>query len=275
MSEISIQPLTRAIGAEARGVDLREPLSPGALKEIHDAWITHQVIFFRDQDLTLEQHIEFGRRFGDLHVHPNVPSHPDHPEILVIHADKNSKFVAGQGWHSDVSCEIEPPKGSILRLTRTPESGGGDTLFASMYAAYDALSDHWKNFLSGLTAVHESAHVHGARRYGIKAEDTRDGEFPHAEHPVVRTHPESGRKGLYVNAGFTTRIRGMKRDESRATLDFLFRHMEHPDFQCRFRWSPHSIAMWDNRCAQHLATWDYYPEVRHGYRVTLCGDRPS
>ena len=272
MGEISIRQLTPKIGAEIHGVDLRQPLTPAQQKEIHEAWLANQVIFFRDQDLTHEQHKRFGRGLGELHVHPHLPSHPDHPEVLVIHADEKSKTVAGQGWHSDVSCEVAPPKGSILRLTQVPASGGGDTLFASMYAAHEALSDHWQGFLSGLTAVHEGAHVHG--RLGIKKEQTRDGEFARAEHPVVRTHPETGRKALYVNSGFTTRIRGMKYGESRATLDFLFRHLEHPDFQCRFHWEAHSIAMWDNRCVQHLATWDYFPEVRHGYRVTLCGDRP-
>ena len=138
-----------------------------------------------------------------------------------------------------------------------------------MYAAYDALSDSWQTFLSGLTAAHESAHVHG-RHHG----NAPDHEYVQAEHPVVRTHPETGRKALYVNSVFTTQIKGMKANESRATLDFLFRHMEHIDFQCRFQWAPNSIAMWDNRCVQHHATWDYYPEIRHGYRVTLAGDKP-
>ncbi len=273
MGEISIQKLNPVIGAEIRGVDLGRPLSPTTQKQIHEAWLDNQVIFFRDQDLTLEEHKAFGRQFGELHVHPNVPSHPDHPEVLVIHADDRSKRVAGQGWHSDVSCEVEPPKGSILQLTEVPTTGGGDTLFASRYCAYEALSDHWQRFLSALTAVHESAHVHGGR-HGVRKEDTRHGEFAHAEHPVVRTHPDTGRKALYVNSAFTTRIRGMKPHESRATLDFLYGHLENPNFQCRFGWEADSIAMWDNRCVQHYATWDYYPEVRHGYRVTLCGDRP-
>lgn len=268
MSEISIQSLTPTIGAEIHGVDLREPLGPETQKQIHEAWMTHQVIFFRDQDLTLEAHKEFGRAFGELHVHPNLPGPPEHPEILVIHADAKSRYVAGQGWHSDVSCDKEPPKGSILRLTQVPKSGGGDTLFASMYAAYEALSDHWQRFLSELRAVHDSAHVHARQ-----VEDPNH-EFPQSIHPVVRTHPETGHKGIYVNSGFTTRIKGMRAPESRAVLDFLFRHMEHPDFQCRFHWEPHSIAMWDNRCVQHLATWDYHPEIRHGYRVTLVGDAP-
>ena len=268
-TDVRVEPLGPVIGAEIHGVDLRRPLGDADAAAIRDAWLEHQVVFFRDQDLTIEQHIAFARCFGELHIHPNVPSHPGHPEVLVIHADANSTRVAGHGWHTDVSCGVEPPAGSILRLTETPAHGGGDTLFASMYAAFEALSDHWRNFLSGLTAVHESAHVHG--RYHEK---NPDHDFVMAEHPVVRTHPETGRKALYVNSAFTTRISGMKPVESRATLEFLFRHMEHIDFQCRFRWTPHSIAMWDNRCTQHHAAWDYYPEVRHGYRVTLAGDRP-
>ena len=266
---VGISPLGPAIGAEIDNVDLTQPLTSEQLSSIRHAWLKHQVVFFREQNLSLEQHIGFARQFGELHIHPNVPSHPDFPEVLVIRADENSKRVAGHGWHTDVSCDLAPPAGSILRLTQTPEHGGGDTLFASMYAAYDALSSHWQTFLSGLTALHESAHVHG--RYHGQADAH---EFVAAEHPVIRTHPETGRKGIYVNSAFTTRISGMKANESRATLDFLFRHMEHVDFQCRFSWTPHSIAMWDNRCVQHHAAWDYYPEVRHGYRVTLAGDAP-
>jgi taurine dioxygenase len=268
-SAVQVTPLGPVIGAEIGNVDLTKPLTASEVAEIRAAWLQHQVIFFRDQDLTIEQHIAFGRQFGELHIHPNVPSHPEYPEVLVIHADERSKRVAGHGWHTDVSCDVAPPAGSILRLTQTPPHGGGDTLFASMYAAYNALSDHWQRFLDGLVAQHESAHVHGHHH------DRSSGhEFVAAEHPVVRTHPETGRKALYVNSAFTTRIVGMKEKESRATLDFLFRHVEHIDFHCRFRWAPHSIAMWDNRCAQHHAAWDYFPEVRHGYRVTLAGDKP-
>ena len=153
MSEVEVRPLNPAIGAEIHGVDLSVPLAPETHKQIHEAWLVHQVLFFRDQDLTLDEHKAFGRQFGELHVHPNVPSHPEHAEVLVIHADEHSKRVAGQGWHSDVSCDKEPPKGSILRLTEIPASGGGDTLFASMYAAWEALSDTWQRFLSGLTAI--------------------------------------------------------------------------------------------------------------------------
>ena len=160
----------------------------------------------------------------------------------------------------------------MLRLTEVPENGGGDTIFASMYAAFEDLSDTLQHFLSGLTAMHESAHLYRGKYY-----ETADGarhETPSNEHPIVRTHPETGRQALYVNAGFTTKIVGMKRAESRALLDFLFAHIERNDFHCRFQWRPNSIAFWDNRCVQHLAVWDYWPQVRHGVRVTITGDRP-
>ena len=269
--ELDVRPLTPTLGAEIHGVDLREPLDAATVAAIRAAWLEHGVVFFRDQDLTHEQHIAFGAKFGELYIHPNVPGHPKHREVLVIHADENSGGVAGHNWHTDASCDREPPSGSILRMVKTPSSGGGDTLFASMYAAFEALSPTWQSFLEGLDAEHESLHVHGQ---SYERSQTADGRFVEAVHPVVRTHPETGRKGLYVNTGFTTRIRGMTATESTATLDFLFRHMEHIDFQCRFRWAPHSIAMWDNRCVQHHAAWDYFPETRLGFRVTLSGDKP-
>ena len=269
---IDVKKLSPAIGAEIRGVDLAKPLGNQTFQEIHDALMANLVIFFRDQEITAEQHKDFGRRFGELHTHPAAPALlQDHPEILVIHADEKSKRVAGQVWHSDVSCEPEPPMGSILHLHEVPEVGG-DTLFASMYAAYEALSQPMQEFLSGLTAVHESDHVYRGR-YRLREKDEGT-KFPEAEHPVVRTHPVTGRKGLYVNSGFTTRIKDIKPKESRAILAFLYDHIRTPEFQCRFRWETNSIAFWDNRCAQHHALWDYYPNVRHGNRVTIKGDRP-
>ena len=267
---VEVAPLTPVIGAEISGVDLAK-VDDAAAAEIRQALLQHCVVFFRDQVMTPEQHKAFGRRFGELHIHPAAPAPEGHPEILVVHADEKSRHVAGHGWHSDVSCDEEPPLGSILYLTTVPPAGG-DTLFASMYAAYEALSDKMQGFLSSLTAAHESEHVYRGR-YGLK-ENLRDGGYPAAEHPVVRTHPVSGRKGLYVNSGFTRRIAGMKRAESEALLQFLFRHIELPEFQCRFRWRANSVAFWDNRCVQHHALWDYWPEVRHGHRVTIKGDRP-
>jgi taurine dioxygenase len=272
MAYVSIQvdKLTPHAGAEIRGVDLSRPLDERTVKEIHDALIDNGVIFFRDQRLTPDQQKAFGRLFGELHLHPAAPSLLEgHPEILVIHADETSKHVAGEVWHSDVSCDVEPPMGSVLYMHELP-AVGGDTLFASMYAAYEALSEPMKRFLEPLTAMHEGEHVYRGH-YGV---DDKGKTFPRAEHPVIRTHPVSGRKALFVNSGFTTRIVQLARPESDALLQFLFRHVETPEFHCRFRWQVNSVAFWDNRCVQHHALWDYYPQRRHGHRVTIRGDRP-
>jgi taurine dioxygenase len=268
---IDVRKLTPTIGAEIFGVDLSRELGNQPFQEIHDALMANLVIFFRDQTLTPEQHKDFGRRFGRLHVHPAAPGLLEgHPEILVIKANEKSKHVAGEEWHSDVSCEEEPPMGSILHLHEVPEGGGGDTLFASMYAAYEALSPPIQRLLEGLTAIHDGERVFRGR-YGL---DDRGREFPRAEHPVVRTHPVTGRKALFVNRWFTARIPQLKPQESSALLEMLYRHTETPEFHCRFKWQTGSIAFWDNRCAQHHAIWDYYPQRRYGHRVTIRGDKP-
>jgi len=269
-TSIQVEKLTPHAGAEVRGVDLAKPIDEQLFKEIHAALVDNGVIFFRDQHLTPDQQKAFGLLFGELHIHPAAPSLVEgHPEILVIHADENSKRVAGELWHSDVSCDLEPPMGSILYMHELPPVGG-DTLFASMYAAYEALSEPMKRFLEPLTALHEGEHVYRGR-YGL---DDRSRTFPKAEHPIVRTHPVSGGKALYVNSGFTTRIVQLKRPESDAVLQMLYRHVETPEFHCRFRWQVNSVAFWDNRCMQHHAMWDYYPQRRHGHRVTIKGDKP-
>jgi taurine dioxygenase len=265
-----VEKLTPIIGGEVHGVDLSRPLDERTFKEVHAALTENQVIFFRDQRLTVEQHKAFGRLFGELAVHPAAPQLVDgHPEILVIHADEKSKHVAGEEWHTDVSCDPGPPLGSILYMHELPPVGG-DTLFASMYAAYEALSEPMKRFLEPLTAMHEGEHVYRGR-YGI---DEAGKVYPKAEHPVIRTHPVSGRRALYVNRGFTTKIVQLERPESDALLSYLYRHVEVPEFQCRFRWQVNSVAFWDNRCVQHHAMWDYFPQRRHGHRVTIKGDKP-
>ena len=191
---------------------------------------------------------------------------------MVIHADEQSKRVAGEMWHSDVSCRSEPPLGSILRMFIVPESGG-DTLFANMYAAYEALSDRMKAHVDGLSAIHEGApYYNDVNR--IIGRDDGGRTYPRAEHPIVRTHPVTGRRCLFVNSMFTTRIVGLPKPESDALLRYLFEHLKSPLFQCRFRWEAHSVAFWDNRCTQHFAVWDYYPHVRAGYRVTVKGGVP-
>ena len=267
---IRVEKLTPHIGAEVHGVDLSKSLDERTFKEIHEALTENQVIFFRDQHLTPEQHKAFGRLFGELVVHPAAPSLVDgHPEILVIHADEHSKHVAGENWHTDVSCDPTPPMGSMLYMHELPPVGG-DTRFASMYAAYDALSEPMKRFLEPLTAIHDGEHVYRGR-YGV---NDAGKVFPRAEHPVVRTHPVSGKKALYVNRGFTTRIAQLRRPESAALLEMLYQHIETPELSCRFKWQANSIAFWDNRCVQHHALWDYYPNKRYGHRVTIKGDKP-
>src|SRR5271154_2421636 len=226
---IAIDKLTPIIGAEVGGVDLARPLGNQTIDEIHRALAENSVIFFRDQHLTQDQHLAFGRLFGDLHIHPAAPAVSGKPELMVIHADKDSPRAKGGGWHSDVSCEPEPPMGSILYIRKCPPKGG-DTLFASMYAAYEALSERMKTYLDGLTARHDGEHYSGQyANYGIADKP----ESPRAEHPVVRTPPVTGRKALYVNKGFTRRIIGIPIDESEGILNYLYEHMANPLFQCR------------------------------------------
>ena len=268
---IAVDKLTPIIGAEITGVDLSEPLSNRTQDEIHRALAENLVIFFRDQKLSPQQHLAFGRRFGELHIHPAAPHEENEPALMKIHADKDSPRANGEGWHSDVSCDAEPPMGSILYIRQCPPKGG-DTLFASMYAAYESLSDRMKAYLDGLMAFHDGADVYRGlyANFGVADKPA----YPSAEHPVVRTHPVTGQKALYVNRGFTRRILGLPRDESDAVLAYLYQHAENPLFQCRFRWTENAIAFWDNRCVQHRAMWDYWPHTRSGNRVTVRGDRP-
>ncbi|HXZ51748.1 MAG TPA: TauD/TfdA family dioxygenase [Burkholderiales bacterium] len=263
--------LTPLCGAELRGIDLARPLEERAVKALEGALAEHCVLFFRDQSLTPEQQKTLGRRFGELHLHPAWPRLvPGHPEIMEIYADEKSKRVAGEDWHSDVSCDPEPPLGTILYMLEVPPVGG-DTLFANMYAAWESLSAPLRRMLEGMTALHDGEYVYRGRYEGAVEEGK---VYPRSEHPVVRTHPVSGRKALFVNRTFTTRIVQLARHESDAVLAMLFEHLERPEFQCRFRWQPGSVAFWDNRCAQHHAMWDYYPQRRRGLRVTIKGDAP-
>lgn len=269
--KLEIRKVTPHCGAEVAGIDLSRQPDEGTRAALERALAEHCVLFFRDQSMTPDQHKAFGRAFGELHLHPAWPRLvPGHPEIMEIYTDENSKRIAGEDWHSDVSCDPEPPLGSILHMHEVPPVGG-DTLFASMYAAFDALSERMQRFLEGLSAVHDGNSVYVGRYEGISDAGK---SYPRTEHPVVRTHPVSGRKALFVNRIFTTRIVQLAERESRALLDMLFAHVEQPEFQCRFKWRPGSVAFWDNRCAQHHALWDYYPHRRRGLRVTIKGDRP-
>lgn len=258
------------VGAEVHDIDITRPLSNAQVDELHRALGEFGVLFFRDQAFDHDSQKRFGRYFGALDIHPNTPGPEGHPEILPIHADASSKRINGERWHSDVSCFQEPPLGSILHLHTVPPQGG-DTLFASLAAAYDALSPRLKTYLEGLTAFHsgERSYRRTNRLLGI---DDSAKVHPSAVHPVVIRHPISGRRGLYVNRGFTVRINEVSEEESEAILQYLYHHAEKPDFQVRFQWQPNSVAFWDNRAVQHLAVWDYYPHTRSGARVTVKGE---
>ncbi len=261
------------IGAEIEGVDLAGELSNHQFAEIHRAFLEHHVIVFRDQHLSDEDHKAFSRRFGRLHTHPlNAVNGTTDPEVLVVKANNRSKFVAGEGWHTDVTCDEEPPLGSLLYIRETPAIGsGGDTLFANMHLAYEMLSDPIKAMLEPLTAIHDGA-IPYVQGYGYRPEQA----FPKNEHPVIVRHPETGRKVLFVNRGFTSHIRQLARFESQSVLEMLYRVIEtQPVLQCRVRWTPNTLVFWDNRCTQHHAVWDYFPLVRAGKRVSVIGSRPS
>lgn len=270
----SVRPISPHIGAEIEGVDLSGALDAQLMEDIRQAWADWSVLVFRDQHLDREAHKAFGRHFGRLHVHPMHHGRPDQdPEVLVVKTTAQSAYTAGEGWHSDVTCDEIPPLGSMLYITQTPECGGGDTLFANMYMAFEMLSPPMQAFLEGLTAVHD-----GALPYiGSYQSKPPEGGYPRHEHPVVVRHPVTGRKVLYVNSGFTTHIPGMHRWESRALLDTLFGLLQRePKLHCRVRWEPNTLTFWDNRCTQHQAVWDYYPHSRYGERVSIVGDqRPS
>ncbi len=268
-SRFDVQPLTPAIGAELLGVDLAE-IDADLIADIRRALLRYKVVFFRDQTLTRAQHIAFARQFGDLEIHPATPKDQADPEVLRIAHGPDSRGQEN-AWHSDVTWRACPSLGSILRAIELPPVGG-DTLFANMALAYERLDDETREAITGLVAVHDIARVF-ARRLGKPAEDLH-AQYPPMEHPVVRTHPETGERTLYVNAAFTSHIKDMDPEESEALLQRLYLTAWNPEVQCRFRWAPGSIAFWDNRACQHFAASDYYPEVRIMERVTIAGDRP-
>ena len=270
---IVAKPFAPNLGAEITGVDLSQEISEAEFSEIEAAFLAYQVLFFKDQkEIPPQVHIDLGKRFGPLHSHPAAPTMAGYPEIFEIHATRHSKVANGEFWHSDVSCDEEPPLGTMLQIHILPPCGG-DTMFSNMYAAYDALSDAMKTFLDGLSATHASEHIYRGR-YADRGQKDSDIAFPSASHPVVRTHPQTGRKALFVNRTFTTRINELSEEESSAVLKMLFEHSESIQFQIRFRWSKNDMAFWDNRCCMHRAIWDYWPEERKGRRVTIKGDRP-
>jgi len=269
---ITIRPITPTLGAEVRGVSVPN-LSEAEFTEVFAAFIEHGVIFLRDQpQLTAEQHLAFARRFGEIHIHPASRGVPvEYPGLMRMRTNRASRVAAGNRWHSDVSCDAEPPQASILQLHEIPEIGG-DTLFSSLAAAYDALSDRMKAMLDGLTALH-SGEEPFRRTFQFPSGESEG--WPEHDHPVVRLHPESGRPVLFVDREFTHSINDLPKEEARALLEFLFQHTERVAFQCRFVWSQNAIAIWDNRCVLHHAMWDYWPAERRGHRVSVQGERPQ
>lgn len=267
---IEAKPLSPTIGAELRGVDLAA-LDDATFAEVRRAWLEYKVIFLREQQCTAAQQMEFARRFGELEIHPFLPANATHDEIIRFEKGDDTPGYENL-WHSDVSWREVPSLGSVLRCIETPPRGG-DTLFADMTAAYEGLPDAVREQIDGAVAVHDFIHTFGlALDEQTRAEKRK--EFPPARHPVVRTHPETGRKILYVNSVFTSHIEGMPREESDALLEYLCRHASVPEYQCRFHWEPGSVAFWDNRSVQHYAANDYWPDRRVMERVTVIGDRP-
>lgn len=273
-NDIIVKPFAPNLGAIITGIDLSNSISDTEIRIIKDAFHKFQVLFFQNQSEILPQnHIVLGQFFGDLHIHPAAPKMKNFPEIFEINTDKNSKIANGaEDFHSDVSCDIEPPLGTMLQLHVLPECGG-DTMFANMYLAYEALSKPMQVFLGGLKAFHESEHFYKGR-YQNKNEVDMNKEYPSAIHPIIRTHPETEKKAIYVNKFFTTRIEGLADQESKLILDYLFTHIEKTEFQIRYKWNKNDMAFWDNRCTIHKALWDYFPNERKGRRVTIKGSVP-
>ena len=275
-AQLSIEPVAGALGAEISGVDLARPLSEDTIAAIRRAWLDHLVIFFREQPLSPTQFLAFARCFGEPIEYPFVKGLDDHPEIIPVLKLEHERVNFGGVWHSDTAYLDVPPMASMLVAREIPPYGG-DTLFANMYLAYEALSDGLKAMLEGLLAINDSAKADASRTREDRMKDSARGAKKDyvAAHPVVRRHPETGRRALYVNVAHTVRFDGMTEEESRPLLDYLFRHQTRPEFTCRFRWRPGSIAFWDNRCAQHNAINDYAGHRRLLHRITLAGDVPK
>lgn len=271
---LDISPTSGALGAVIEGVDLAGPIDDGAIGEMREALNEHGVIFFRNQKLSPEQHIAFAERFGRIDINRFFKAAAGYPQIAEVRKEPDQKVNIGGGWHTDHSYDQEPALGSILLARETP-TRGGDTLFACMNRAYEALSDGLKQTLEGLRAVHSSRHVFGAASAYVKETDGRlgntDAATQDAVHPVVMRHPESGKKILYVNSAFTTHFVGWTQKESAPLLNFLYEHAAHPEFQCRFQWQEGSIAFWDNRSTWHYAVNDYHGARRLMHRITIAG----
>jgi taurine dioxygenase len=273
---LDVRPLSPAVGAEVLGIDLARELDDEAVAAIRRIWLKHLVIFFRDQTLSPEQFLGVARRFGKPIEYPFIKGIDGFPEVTPVIKLEHEKNNFGGIWHTDTAYLETPPMGTMLIAREVPPYGG-DTLFANQYLAYETLSEGLRRILDGLDAVNTSAKADVSR---TREDRIRDGAREDAkksyvaEHPVVRTHPETGRKALYVNLGHTERFVGMTAEDSAPVLDFLFKHQVRPEFTCRFSWRPGSIAFWDNRCAHHNPINDYHGFRRVMHRITLAGDKP-
>ncbi len=275
---LKVAPVSGCIGAEIGGVDLSADLAVDVVAEIRQAWLAHLVVFFRDQHLTLDQFSAFAHRIGTPGRYPFVPGLPDHPEIIEVKKLPHETINFGGIWHTDTAYLERPPMASML-LAREVPAAGGDTEFANMYAAFDALSDGLKEFLRSLRAVNSSALADVSKTREDRVADAAEagheaGKDYEAVHPVVRTHPETGRQSLYVNVAHTARFECMTEEESRPLLRYLFAHQSRSEFTCRFRWEVGSLALWDNRCAMHNPVNDYHGRLRVMHRITFEGDEP-
>ena len=272
---IEVSPMTPSIGAILSGVDLSKPLSDTVFGEIETALLHHKVIFFRDQELTPDSHMAFASKFGTCEpAHPIIPHLKENSQITLLENDADRPPEINY-WHTDVTWRKNPPMGSILYGVAIPEKGG-DTIWADMAAVYESLSDKMKTFLCSLEAEHSIAAFQSSQYDGAQSEKMSNinKSFPPVTHPVIRTHPITGQRGVFVNSIFTSRIKNVPRDESEAILKLLYAKTETPEFQVRFRWEKGSLAVWDNRCTQHYAVADYYPDYRRMHRITIVGDTP-
>jgi taurine dioxygenase len=275
MAELSVRRIAGALGAEVSGVDLRQGLDESSTRALRQIFLDHQVIFFRDQDLSLDQYMRFARSMGTPIEYPFVKGLDGHPCIIEVKKLEHERVNFGGIWHSDTTYLEQPPMGSML-LAREVPPYGGDTLFSNQYLAWEGLSVPMQRMLDGLVAINSSAKadVSRTREDRIRSDGKAASTEYRAAHPLVRTHPETGRKALYVNVAHTVGIEGMSDAESQALLHFLHAHQNKVEFTCRFVWQPHSLAFWDNRCTQHNPINDYHGFRRVMHRITLEGDRP-